>query len=59
VVEDMNLDQTNEAEDKRERVAETRRVRNATKSAKARQKPGKRIDPERLMKAIRYLKEHS
>jgi hypothetical protein len=54
----MNLDQTNEAQAKRERLAETRRVRNAAKSAKARQQPGERIDPERLMKAIQYLKEH-
>jgi hypothetical protein len=52
----MDLDQINEAEAKRR--AELARSQNAAKPAKARDEAPKRIDPERLSKAIRYIKDH-
>jgi hypothetical protein len=52
----MEVDQANEAEAKR--GAEPARARNAPKkSAKVIRQAGQ-IDPERLLKAIRYLQEH-
>jgi hypothetical protein len=52
----MDLDQINEAEAKRR--AELARPQNAAKPAKVRDEAPKRIDPERLSKAIRYIKDH-
>jgi hypothetical protein len=58
----MSLDQTNDSEAKRERVAESSRMRSAANSNQARKKKKKKavepVDQERLIKAIRYLKEH-
>jgi hypothetical protein len=52
----MELDLTNKAEAKR--GAEPARTRNAAKKPDETNKKAGQIDPERLIKAIRYLHEH-
>jgi hypothetical protein len=53
----MNLNHADEAEAEQERHAEPSRTGSAAKPDKSRKETAK-LDPERLMKAIRYLKEH-
>lgn len=50
------MDQINAEEPKRR--AELARPRNAAKPAKVTNEAPKHIDPERLSKAIRYIKDH-
>jgi hypothetical protein len=52
----MNVDQTDEAEAKR--GADPARARNAAKKRDEPKRQVGQIDPERLIKAIRYLHEH-
>jgi hypothetical protein len=55
----MSLDQTKESGGKREQLAEPSPTRNAAKPDKVRKNmPVEPIDQDRLMKAIRYLREH-
>jgi hypothetical protein len=52
----MDQNQTNEAEAKR--GADPIRTRNAAKEPDKAKKPLALIDPERLIKALRYLQQH-
>jgi hypothetical protein len=52
-----NLEQVNEVEAKRVHLAKLAAIRKA-KQDKARLLAGEQFDPERLGRAIRYLKEH-
>jgi hypothetical protein len=52
----MNRNQTDEAEARR--GADLIRTRNAAKKQDKARKPLGLIDPERLIKALRYLQEH-
>jgi hypothetical protein len=53
----MDVDQSNKAEAKR--GAEPVRKRNAPKKSDKVIKQAGQIDPERLIRAVRYLQEHS